>query len=217
MFSEDFLEIINKTEKAYNAQNVSEIVKRAGRKEKIIFFILAAGMITTAFLSVKYFDSILNIVFSLIFAILSVGMSMYLQEVKNSENILFYENHSDLENAADYFIKNLDTEKVSPEYFELIEDYYTLSYLETKNINGSLFYFTVVLIPVIISFLCNIKGNIFMLVSGCIGILIVPGMIDFLFYAFNSKKRMAQNICKYLKYVKIIGKFNEENKNEKYE
>ena len=35
MFSEDFLEIINKTEKAYNAQNVSEIVKRAGRKEKI--------------------------------------------------------------------------------------------------------------------------------------------------------------------------------------
>ena len=31
MFSEDFLEIINKTEKAYNAQNVSEIVKRAGK------------------------------------------------------------------------------------------------------------------------------------------------------------------------------------------
>lgn len=84
MFSEDFLEIIKKTEKAYNAQNVSEIVKRAGRKEKIIFFILAAGMITTAFLSVKYFDSILNVVFSLIFAILSVGMSIYLQEVKKS-------------------------------------------------------------------------------------------------------------------------------------
>lgn len=212
MFSEDFFEIIKKTEDAYKAQNVSEIVNRAGRKEKIIILILTVFMIASALLAFNFLNSFLNIVFSIIFAILAIVLALNLQRVMNSENILFYKKHSNFENAADYFVKNLDTENVRPEFFDLIQEYYENMYLNKEKRNGVSFYFSVVLVPILISLLCDVKGNIFMLIAGCLGFLVVPGIIEFIFYIFDSKKIMAQNICRYLKYEKLIIKFNEVNK-----
>lgn len=212
MFSEDFFEIIKKTEDAYKAQNVSEIVNRAGRKEEIIILILTAFMIASALLTFKFLNSFLNIVFSIIFAILTIVLALYLQRTMNSENILFYKDHSELENAADYFVKNLDTEKVSPKFFDLIEEYYENTYLKQEKRNSVSFYFSVILVPILVSFLCYMKGNIFMLIAGCLGFLVIPGIIEFVFYVFDSKKIMARNICSYLKYEKLIRRFNEINK-----
>lgn len=212
MFSEDFLEIIKKTENAYKAQNVSEIVNRAGRKEKIIISALTACIILTAALAFEFMDSLLNIAFSAVFAVSAVMLSLYLHRTMNSENILFYESHSELENEADYFIKNLDTEKVSPKFYDLIQEYYENTYLNQEKRNSVSFYFSVILVPVLVSFLCDIKGNVFMLIAGCIGFLTVPGVIEFVFYIFDSKKIMARNICRYLKYEKLISKFSEVNK-----
>lgn len=212
MFSEDFLEIIKKTENAYKAQNVSEIVNRAGRKEKTIISALFVCMILTATLAFEFMDSLLNIAFSAAFAVSAIILALYLHSTMNSENILFYENHSELENAADYFVKNLDTEKVSPKFFDLIQEYYENTYLNQEKRNSVSFYFSVILVPILVSFLCDIKGNIFMLIAGGLGFLVVPGIIEFIFYIFDSKKIMARNICRYLKYEKLIKKFNEVNK-----
>lgn len=212
MFSEDFLEIIKKTENAYKAQNVSEIVNRAGRKEKTIISALFVCMILTAALAFEFMDSLLNIAFSAAFAVSAIILALYLHSTMNSENILFYKNHSELENAADYFVKNLDTEKVSPKFFDLIQEYYENTYLNQEKRNSVSFYFSVILVPILVSFLCDIKGNIFMLIAGGLGFLVVPGIIEFIFYIFDSKKIMARNICRYLKYEKLIKKFNEVNK-----
>lgn len=212
MFSEDFLEIIKKTENAYKAQNVSEIVNRAGRKEKTIISALFVCMILTAALAFEFMDSLLNIAFSAAFAVSAIILALYLHSTMNSENILFYKNHSELENAADYFVKNLDTEKVSPKFFDLIQEYYENTYLNQEKRNSVSFYFSVILVPILVSFLCDIKGNIFMLIAGGLGFLVIPGIIEFIFYIFDSKKIMARNICRYLKYEKLIKKFNEVNK-----
>lgn len=204
MFSEDFLEVIEKTENAYNAQNVSEIVNRAGRKEKIVILTFTVFMIASALLAFKFLNSLLNIVFSIIFTTVATTLALYLKRVINSENILFNKNNRDLENAADYFVKNLDEEKVSPKFFDLIEEYYEITYLEQGK--SFSFYFSVILVPILISFLCDMKGNIFMLSAGCSGLFVIPGIIEFIFYIFDSKKRMAQNICRYLKFEKLIHK-----------
>lgn len=80
MFSEDFLEMIRKTENAYKAQNVSEIVRRSGRAETIVILPLAACMVVSAAMAFEFLDSFLNTVFSAGFAALAVALALYLQK-----------------------------------------------------------------------------------------------------------------------------------------
>lgn len=203
MFSEAFFETMKKAEKAYKAQNVSEIIRRGGRIEKTVITAFAFLLALSGILCLVFFDTWICQASSIAFASLAFLLSSYLRKVMNSENILFYKNHGGFENAADYFIKNLEDENVAPELYGIIEEYYAGRAHRTQSPSGLPLYFSMILVPVLVSFLCDVKGNIFMLTAACAGFLVVPGLIEFILYAADSERRTAENISAWLRYTRL--------------